>query len=93
VTSDGSTTCWCCGETRADAYVGEIDGLDPTRNTVSVYLRVADADRLHAEWAAASVDGHLEAPTDTKYGLREGHHVDPDGNMIRFGSPMDGVSA
>jgi hypothetical protein len=25
---------------------------------------------------------------DTPYQLREGSHVDPDGNLIRFGSPM-----
>jgi hypothetical protein len=25
----------------------------------------------------------------TPYGMREGSHVDPDGNLIRFGSPME----
>ncbi len=70
-----------------ELHVGEVETLDPTANTVSVYLFVADADQLHTEWAAASVDGRLQAPTDTDYGLREGHHVDPDGNVLRFGSP------
>ena len=71
-----------------ELHVGEVDNLDPTTNTVSVYLFVADADQLHAAWLAASVDGRLQAPTDTDYGLREGHHIDPDGNVIRFGSPV-----
>ena len=69
-----------------ELHLGEVETLDPTTNTVSLYLFVSDADRLHTEWAAASVDGRLQAPTDTDYGLREGHHVDPDGNVIRFGS-------
>jgi hypothetical protein len=25
---------------------------------------------------------------DTDYGIREGGHVDPDGNLLRFGSPL-----
>jgi hypothetical protein len=29
-------------------------------------------------------------PTDTDYGLREGAHIDPDNNLIRFGSPLAG---
>jgi uncharacterized protein len=70
-----------------ELHLGEVETLDPTTNTVSVYLFVADADQLHTEWAAASLDGRMQAPTDTDYGLREGHHVDPDGNIIRFGSP------
>ena len=27
-------------------------------------------------------------PVDTGYGMREGSHVDPDGNLLRFGSPL-----
>jgi hypothetical protein len=71
-----------------ELHIGERDGVDPATNTVSVYLFVSDADRLHAEWTAAEVDGELHAPIDTDYGLREGRHVDPDGNVIRFGSPL-----
>lgn len=43
---------------------------------------------LHAEWATADVEGRLHAPTDTDYGLREGAYVDPDGNLLRYGSPL-----
>lgn len=51
----------------------------------AAYLHVPDADALAAEWAA--VPG-TEPPVDTDYGLREGRHTDPDGNLLRFGSPL-----
>jgi hypothetical protein len=64
------------------------DLLDPKTTLVSVYLYVDDADALYAEWSAADVPGRLVAPEDREYGLREGAHVDPDGNLLRFGSPI-----
>jgi uncharacterized protein len=73
-----------------ELHLGEREGFDPTTNTVSCYLHVRDADALYAEWAAAGVSGELVAPFDTHYGLREGSHVDPDGNVVRFGSPITG---
>jgi len=63
-------------------------GLDPLVNTSAVYLYVSDADVLYAQWRMAGLDGRLIAPTNTPYGLREGAHVDPDGNLIRFGSAL-----
>jgi hypothetical protein len=30
----------------------------------------------------------LVEPEDYEYGKREGSHEDPDGNLIRFGSPL-----
>lgn len=62
-----------------------VDGLDPTQSMVSVYLYVSDADALAEQWA--SLPGRHVAPRDTEYDLREGAHIDPDGNLIRFGSP------
>lgn len=53
------------------------------------YLRVADADAVHAQWAQVE-GGHGPAPVDTAYGLREGGHIDPDGNLIRYGSLIGG---
>lgn len=50
------------------------------------YLFVDDADQLADEWRAAGVDFH--SPRDTEWGQHEGVVVDPDGNVIRFGSPM-----
>lgn len=67
-------------------HLSQVSELDPARSLVSVYLYVTDADALAAEWAAAGVPGRLVAPTDTDYGLREGAHVDPDGNLLRYGS-------
>ncbi len=39
----------------------------------------AEAGLLDAEDRAEMLEG---------YGLREGAHVDPDGNLLRFGSPL-----
>ncbi|GAB3883787.1 bleomycin resistance protein [Kibdelosporangium lantanae] len=52
----------------------------------AAYLFVEDADKLAAEWRAEGVEVH--SPQDTEWGKREGAVVDPDGNVIRFGSPM-----
>ena len=54
----------------------------------SAYLYVADADALYDEWSRPGVGGLTRRVGDTDYQLREGGHVDPDGNLIRFGSPM-----
>lgn len=32
--------------------------------------------------------GRFVAPVDTDYGLREGAHVDADGNLLRYDSPL-----
>jgi catechol 2,3-dioxygenase-like lactoylglutathione lyase family enzyme len=59
---------------------GEIDGR------ATAYLFVSDADAVAAEWRAAGAEVH--GPQDTAWGRHEGAMVDPDGNVIRFGSPM-----
>jgi uncharacterized glyoxalase superfamily protein PhnB len=62
-------------------------GYHPERHMTSVlYLHVEDADRLAADWRTAGA--RVEGPRDEDYGKREGQHVDPDGNLIRFGSPI-----
>jgi Ser/Thr protein kinase RdoA (MazF antagonist) len=57
------------------------------------YLYVSDADALYEQWARPGVGGLTRRVSDTDYRLREGSHVDPDGNLIRFGSPMPGQPA
>lgn len=52
----------------------------------SAYLFVDDADDLARKWAAAGAD--VRAPVDTEWGRHEGAVIDPDGNVIRFGSPI-----
>jgi hypothetical protein len=56
------------------------------RQTSSAYLWVEDADELAAEWRSAGLGVH--PPEDTEWGQHEGAVVDPDGNVIRFGSPI-----
>ncbi len=52
----------------------------------SAYLFVEDADQLAQAWASAGAD--VRVPEDTEWGQHEGVVIDPDGNIIRFGSPM-----
>lgn len=59
---------------------------DGDRRIGAGYLFVDDADRLAAEWRSAGVEVH--SPQDTEWGRHEGAVVDPDGNVIRFGSPI-----
>lgn len=59
--------------------------LDPLTGAGCVYLYVDDADELAQEWVEAGV-GRTVAPVDTDYGLREGAHIDPDNNLLRFGA-------
>ncbi len=72
------------------------DGVDlhlsahagPDFRPASAYLYVRDADALYEEWSRPGLAGHTHPVGPTDYKLREGSHVDPDGNLIRFGSPM-----
>lgn len=36
-------------------------------------------------WSAVT-GGRDVAPVDTEYGLSEGAHLDPDGNLLKYGS-------
>ena len=59
------------------------------RHCASTYLYVRDADAIYEEWTRPGIGGQTEAVHATPYKLREGSHTDPDGNLIRFGSPTD----
>jgi hypothetical protein len=52
----------------------------------ALYIHCADADIVADEWRRADLD--VVGPKDEEYGKREGSHTDPDGNLIRFGSPL-----
>lgn len=67
-----------------EIHLGVVPGDD--RRTSGAYLFVDDADDLAAEWRSAGVDVHQ--PEDTEWGQHEGAVVDPDGNVIRFGSAI-----
>ncbi|MGQ0835542.1 MAG: VOC family protein [Gammaproteobacteria bacterium] len=74
-------------------HLTAVPDLDPAATTSAVYLYVDDADAMYAEWRSSGVSGQFFAPHDTEYGLREGAHVDRDGNLIRFGSRLSRVRA
>jgi DNA-binding MarR family transcriptional regulator/catechol 2,3-dioxygenase-like lactoylglutathione lyase family enzyme len=61
---------------------------DPEHHGAAAYLYVRDADALYEEWTRPGIGGCTRPVNPTPYKLREGSHVDPDGNLIRFGSPM-----
>jgi hypothetical protein len=67
-----------------EIHLGTVAADDP--RTSSAYLWVEDADVLAATWRSEGVEVH--SPEDTEWGQHEGAVVDPDGNVIRFGSPM-----
>ena len=69
-------------------HLAKVDDLDPATSLSAAYLYVEDADALAAEWSATGAEGRFVDPVDTDYGLREGAHVDPDGNLLRYGSPL-----
>jgi uncharacterized glyoxalase superfamily protein PhnB len=56
------------------------------RSSSAAYLFVDDADELAEGWRSNGLEVH--SPEDTEWGQHEGAVVDPDGNVIRFGSPM-----
>jgi catechol 2,3-dioxygenase-like lactoylglutathione lyase family enzyme len=67
-------------------------GAEPDLGTradrrATAYLFVEDADVLAGAWLAAGGDVRLSQ--DTEWGQHEGALVDPDGNVIRFGSVMN----
>jgi uncharacterized glyoxalase superfamily protein PhnB len=53
--------------------------------TSTIYLHVDDADELAADWREAGME--VIGPENQDYGKLEGQHIDPDGNLIRFGGP------
>ncbi|MEE1621994.1 bleomycin resistance protein [Zafaria sp. Z1313] len=75
-------------------HLWEAPTLDPAENFASAFVYVDDADELATEWRRATdgrgYDSPTSDPVDTEYGLREGAHVDPDGNLIRFAHPLGG---
>jgi hypothetical protein len=69
-------------------HLARVPDLDPLKNTSACYIYVDDANSLFQEWSSTGVGGRWHAPVDTPYQLREFAHVDPDGNLLRVGSPL-----
>ena len=74
-------------------HLARVPSLDPKTSASACYLYVNDADALYATWQAAAVEGRLTIPKDTAYRLREFAYIDPDGNLLRVGSPLSEVGA
>lgn len=73
-----------------EIHLGVVPDTLPTTKH-SAYLWVDHADALAQAWRAAGVEIH--GPEDTEWGQHEGAHVDPDGNVLRFGSPVERANA
>ncbi|MGO8870168.1 MAG: VOC family protein [Acidimicrobiales bacterium] len=52
----------------------------------ALYIHCHDADCVAEEWSEAGIE--VDDPRDEDHGEREGSITDPDGNVIRFGSPI-----
>ncbi|NYE93790.1 hypothetical protein FHU41_000011 [Psychromicrobium silvestre] len=78
---------------RVRVHLWQAPGIDPETNFSSAFIEVNDADALAADWKKVSDASTLNCPTslpvDTEYGLREGAHVDLDGNLLRFAHRID----
>jgi hypothetical protein len=59
----------------------------PPAGAGAVYFAVDDAEALHREWASSGV-GETSDLFDPGYKVWEAAHTDPDGNLLRFGSPI-----
>jgi catechol 2,3-dioxygenase-like lactoylglutathione lyase family enzyme len=70
-----------------EIHLGVVPEIHPSGPKHSAYLFVDDADALAQAWRAAGADVHM--PEDTEWGQHEGALVDVDGNVLRFGSPMN----
>jgi len=64
---------------------GSGDDNPDAHTTSALYIHVDVADELAADWRKAGME--VLGPENEGYGKREGQHVDPDGNLIRFGGP------
>lgn len=92
----GFVTTEYTGESAAGGYgYARRDGVELQLGAVpegrhwtplTAYLYVDDADALASDWREAGVE--VGSPEDTPWGRREGVVIDPDGNIIRFGSPL-----
>jgi hypothetical protein len=61
---------------------------DPSTTTAAAAdLVVADGDAIESAWSDTGIGGMSDV-YDTPYGMREAVHIDPDNNLIRFGTPL-----
>ena len=61
---------------------------DPEESHGGCYLRLIDAQAVYDEWEPLGLVG-VHPPQDTPWGMREFFIVDPSGNLIRIGTPLE----
>jgi len=66
-------------------HLAQADG-DESPGHGALYIHCQDAGRVAEEWRQAGIE--VDGPRDKDYGKQEGSITDPDGNAIRFGSPI-----
>jgi predicted enzyme related to lactoylglutathione lyase len=71
-----------------EIHIGTVPAGDARAVPSTAYIWVDDADEIAAAWRAEGAD--VRMPEDTDWGQHEGVVIDPDGNIIRFGSPIHG---
>jgi hypothetical protein len=71
----------------ADDAADDTAAAEPPAGTGAAYIGVDDAEALLREWRAAGV-GETGDLFDAGFGVWEAAHYDPDGNLVRFGSPL-----
>jgi DNA-binding MarR family transcriptional regulator len=67
-------------------HLGTAGSGNASNGPASAYLYVRDAAALSEEWSRPGIAGHTHPAEPTPWGMLEGSHTDPDGNVIRFGS-------
>lgn len=68
-----------------EVHVSRNQDHDPRTTAGCAYLDVDDADVVWRRWSTVPGGKDVEL-VDTDYGTREGAHIDPDGNLLRYGS-------
>jgi len=63
-------------------------GTDPAESHGGCYLRMADAQGVFDEWETLGLAG-IHPLSDTPWGMREFFVVDPSGNLLRIGTPLE----
>ena len=69
--------------------------VDPLTTPFTCYVFTESADALYAEWKALGIPAdpatgsRLHPISDMEYGMRQFAVVDPSGNQVSFGSPID----
>ncbi len=70
---------------RVELHLGMVPADESSTARGTAYIWVDDADEVAQEWRLAGAD--IRPPQETPWGQYEGVLIDPDGNIIRFGSP------